>query len=255
MNRITQQFKTGPAYVAYLTAGDGGMERTAEAMLALIDAGVTILEVGVPFSDPVADGPTIQQAAARALAQGTTLADIFNLIAQLRKQTQIPIILFSYYNPILAYGKNFYTDAKQAGVDGCLIVDLPLEEASQHYQLCQQVNLDPILLIAPSTPLERVKQINQQGQGFLYYVSRKGTTGIKSFLPDDFADKMTAIKAVTTLPIVVGFGIASREAAKAVISHADGFVIGSLFVDAVAQGMTRHEITELAKSIDPRKNR
>jgi tryptophan synthase alpha chain len=251
MNRIAQQFKNGPAYVAYLTAGDGGMQRSLEAMLALIAGGVNILEVGVPFSDPVADGPIIQQAAARALTQGTTLAKVFNLITQLRQHTEIPIILFSYYNPILAYGENFYRDAKQAGIDGCLIVDLPLEESAQYFQACSTFNIDPILLIAPSTPLERVKQINQCAKGFLYYVSRKGTTGIKSSLPEDFTSKITAIKSVITLPVVVGFGIANCETAKAVMKHADGFVIGSLFVDAVGKNIDAPELTQLANSIDP----
>lgn len=255
MSRISQQFAQGPAYIGYLTAGDGGIRKSLEMMQALIAGGVNILEVGVPFSDPVADGPTIQQAAARALATGINLQKIFGLIAQLRQQTEIPIILFSYYNPVLAYGDRFYFDAKNAGVDGCLIVDLPLEEAETHFQSCKIANIDPILLIAPSTPLERIKQINQRGRGFLYYVSRKGTTGIQTALTDDFADKITEIKQNVTLPIVAGFGIADRKSAKTVVSLADGFVVGSYFVNLIANGISAAELTRLTKSIDPREKR
>ena len=252
MSRITQQFKNTPAYVAYLTAGDGGMQRSLEAMLALIEGGVTLLEVGVPFSDPVADGPTIQAASSRALKNGTTLDKVLNLVKALRHHTDIPIILFSYLNPILAMGPSFYKKAKDAGIDGCLVVDLPLEEAQNHNKACIEHRIDPIFLISPSTSKERIAEINQHAKGMLYYVSRKGTTGVKSSLPSDFKQRLHEIKSISQLPVVSGFGISTQAMAQEVLQYADGFVIGSLFVKAVAEGMTVAELTQLAKSIDPR---
>ncbi|WP_423063986.1 tryptophan synthase subunit alpha [Candidiatus Paracoxiella cheracis] len=253
MNRITEQFKHKPAFVGYLTVGDGGLQRTYDSALALVAGGVDILEVGVPFSDPVADGPTIQQASQRALDNGTTLKDVLDLIKKLRKQVNIPIILFSYYNPLIQAGNEFYRRAKEASVDGCLVVDLPLEEADNHEAACTEVGIDPIFLISPSTPKERIEKINQHAKGMLYYVSRKGTTGMKSTLPGDFQQKIQNIKSLTHLPVVAGFGISNRDMAADVLQQADGFVIGSLFVKAVADGMSPSDLTQLAKSIDPRK--
>ena len=253
MNRIASTFKKGPAYVAYLTAGDGGLTHSLHSILALIEGGVNIIEIGVPFSDPVADGKVIQQASQRALHEGITLTQVFSLVTALRlQQAEIPVILFSYYNPILKYSGDFYADAAKAGIDGCLIVDLPLEEANTHLKLAKQHHLQPIFLIAPSTTEARIKQISQQGQGMLYYVCRNGTTGVKSSLPEDFANKMQAIKQNTSLPVVTGFGISNKEMAQEALQFADGFVIGSLFVEQAAK--TRHysELTQLAKSLDPR---
>ncbi len=252
MSKIAQQFKQGPAFVAYLTAGDGGIQRTEQAALALIKGGVNILEIGVPFSDPVADGPTIQQAHTRALQNHTTLQDTLSLVKSLRQQTDVPIILFSYYNPIFQALKNdFFVKAKQAGVDGCLIVDLPVEESADYFAACKENNIDPVLLLAPSTPVERIEKINSHGSGMLYYACRKGITGVQQALPADFANKMKLIKQHTNLPVVAGFGIADAAIAKKVLQVADGFVVGSRFVKAVAQGLMLDELTALAKSIDP----
>src|SRR3990167_2433492 len=243
MSRISAVFKKGPAYVGYLTAGDGGHEKSLAAMLALIKGGVNILEVGVPFSDPIADGPIIQQASQRALLQGFSLDKVLKLIAELRTQTTIPIILFSYYNPIYRNAAHFYSTAKKAGVDGMLVVDLPLEEAQPHVAYCKQYHLDPIFLIPPSTPSDRLQRINQFAAGMLYYVCRHGTTGIKTSLPDHFSEKLAEIKAVTSLPVVTGFGISNRDMARQALQHADGFVVGSLFVEAAHQG---RDLTALA---------
>jgi tryptophan synthase alpha chain len=253
MSRIQQQFAKRPAFVAYLTAGDGGMARTLEASLALVAGGVDILEIGLPFSDPVADGPTIEQAAERALAQGFTLDQVLQLISDFRQQSSVPIILFSYYTPLfLASKKGFFEKAKNAGVDGCLIVDLPIEEAAEHIQLCNKIGMDPVFLISPSTPAERMKLINQYSRGMLYYACRKGTTGIKDQFPEDFIDKMREIKSHTTLPVAVGFGISNKTMAQKALEYADGFVIGSLFVKAIAEGKSAAQLTELAQSLDPR---
>lgn len=253
MNRITETFKNGSVYAAYLTAGDGGLQRTEECALALIAGGVNLLEIGVPFSDPVADGPVIAAASARAIEAGVDLDKIFELIARLRKKTDAPIVLFSYYNPILTYGNSFYAKAKSVGLDGCLIVDLPLEEGASHYQQCYDHNLDPILLISPSTSVERIKKINAAARGFLYYVSRKGITGTKSELPEDFRAQIEKIKSHIHLPIITGFGISNISSAKMALQQTNGFVIGSLFVDAIHQGLSTKLLTQLAQSLDPRK--
>lgn len=254
MSTISAVFKKGPAYVGYITAGDGGMERSLQSMLALVAGGVDILEVGMPFSDPVADGPTIQAAAARSLSANTTLAMVLKLIADFRQHSNVPIIFFSYYNPIFAAMQNedFFKQAREAGVDGLLVVDVPLEEVGEYYQQATDNAIDPILLLSPSTPVDRIKKIAAAGKGMLYYACRKGTTGVKNDLPADLTERLAQIKSQTQLPIAVGFGIADCERAEAVLQHADGFVVGSRFVQAIADGISPDELTLLAQSIDPR---
>ena len=164
------------------------------------------------------------------------------------------LLLLTALLTILAMGPSFYSKAKDAGVDGCLVVDLPLEEAKNHTDACAEHHIDPIFLISPSTSKERIIEINQHAKGMLYYVSRKGTTGVKSSLPNDFKQRLREIKSLTKLPVVSGFGISTQGMAQEVLQHTDGFVIGSLFVKAVADGMSPAELTQLAKSIDPRKS-
>lgn len=249
-SRIKQLFAKQQAYIAYLTAGDGGIKHTLAAALALIEGGVNLLEIGVPFSDPIADGPVIQQAAARALSVGTTLTEVLWLIRAIRKHSDIPIILFSYLNPILAaLPSQFLNAAKQAGVDGLLLVDCPLEESASMQQACEQQTLDLIYVITPATSVARLQFIERQAQGFLYYACRKGTTGVREGLPDDFEQKMKLIKSTVQLPVVVGFGISNHRMATAVLQHADGVVIGSLFVKALAEGMPPAHLTTLARTI------
>lgn len=251
IQRIATSFKP-KAFVAYLTAGDGGMQRTLAAARALIDAGVTMLEIGIPFSDPVADGPIIQRAAARSLAAGTTLSAILDLVAEIRSQSAVPIILFTYMNPIFrAMQGNFFQQAQQAGVDGLLLVDCPLEEMEPILQRCSQHQIAPIFVASPTTAVARIQTLNLRGKGFLYYACRKGTTGIRTALPEDFADKLQQLRMHATLPIVAGFGIASREAASQVLEYADGVVVGSLFVKAVEEGLTPVDLQRLAKQINP----
>jgi len=250
--RIANTFANNKAFIAYLTAGDGGIEKTLKAALALIEGGVNMLEIGVPFSDPIADGSVIQRAAMRALSAGTTLKDVLWLTQQIRKYSDIPLILFSYFNPILtALKTSFLQDAKQAGIDGILIVDCPLEESHAFHEQCVTQALAPIYVIAPTTPLERICKMDAHGQGFLYYACRKGTTGIQKGLPDDFVEKIQHIKAHTHLPVVVGFGISDRDMAQKVWQHADGVVVGSLFVKALEDGMDPSALTQLAMDLDP----
>jgi tryptophan synthase alpha chain len=252
LHRIENSFKQGKAFVGYLTAGDGGIQRTLDASLALIDGGINILEIGVPFSDPIADGPVIQRAASRALASGTTLKDILWLTQEIRKKSEIPLILFSYLNPILsALHTSFFKDAQTAGIDGMLIVDCPIEESAEIHQKCLDYNIAPIYIIAATTKVSRICHINQHGKGFLYYACRKGTTGMRSMLPDNFAERMKLIKSTVNLPVVTGFGISTQDAAKEVLQHADGVVVGSLFVKALEDGLNPSELMHLALSINP----
>lgn len=254
MNKFSATFQKGPAYIGYLTAGDGGMEASFNYFMALMKGGVDILEIGIPFSDPVADGPIIQAAANRALKSGTTITDVLNLVQRLREYTQIPIILFSYYNPIFiaSQKEDFFLAAKKAGVDGCLIVDIPLEESYDYSLNCVRNQIEPILVISPSTPDERIKKIADHSNAMLYYACRKGTTGVRNELPDDVVAKLAMIKSHTQVPVVAGFGISNQKMAKTIIQHADGFVVGSLFVEATAAGISPEELIKLAQSIDPR---
>lgn len=253
MNRIQKTFNKGPAFISYLTAGDGGMNYSLKAMLALIEGGVDILEIGVPFSDPVADGPVIQKAIDRALQQQTDIFDVLNLVKKIRKHSEVPIVLFSYYNPILAaQSKNVFQLAKDSGVDAILIVDLPLEEASEYCILCEAAKLDPIFVVTPSTPVTRIKAIDDYASGFLYYACRKGTTGVRSDLPEGIEEKLSEIKAISNIPVVAGFGISNKPAAAEVLKYADGFVVGSRFVKAVEEGASANELKQLAIDLDPR---
>jgi tryptophan synthase alpha chain len=252
MSIIESTLKSERGFVAYLTAGDGGVARTKSALLALVEGGANILEVGMPFSDPLADGKTIQAAAQRSLEAGTTMDDVFQLIRDVKKETNTPIIFFSYYNPIYNAGDSFFRRAKAAGVDGCLVVDLPLEEADDYQKSCLSVDIDPIFILSPSTPVERIQAIAEKSRGMLYYVTRSGTTGIQSTLPDDLKENLQTIQSMTDLPVVAGFGISNAEMAAAVLAYADGFVVGSLFVDAVGKDEPPEKITQLARSIDPR---
>ena len=198
---------------------------------SLIEIGVNLLEIGIPFSDPLADGPVIQKAMQRALEAGTTLQQVLTLTAEIRKETEVPIVLFTYYNPIQRNLKEFLSQAKQAGADGILVVDLPLEESADYQHFCRAFELDPIFVIAPSTLPERIRAICNAGSGFIYYACQKGTTGARKNLPEDLADKIAQIRTHTEMPIAVGFGISSKETADAVLKIADGFVVGSHFVE------------------------
>jgi tryptophan synthase alpha chain len=249
---IQQTFAGGKVFAAYLTAGDGGIQKTLTASLALIRAGVNLLEIGMPFSDPVADGPVIQRASVRALQSGTGLKDILWLAKEIRQVSNIPLVLFSYMNPILsAWSSGFFADLRHAGIDGLLLLDCPLEATQNFHKKCEAHQIAPISIIATSTQTARIQSIAVQAKGFLYYACRKGVTGMRSTLPEDFPDKIAAIRAQTNLPIIAGFGIASRASAEQVLHHADGVVVGSLFVKAIEDGLDETALSELAKNICP----
>ena len=245
MSRIAKAFAQKNAFVGYLTAGDGDSK---VHFLSLLEGGVNVLEIGIPFSDPIADGPTIQKAMERSLKAGTKLKDVLELVSFLRSKTEVPMILFTYFNPIQRDLKGFLQKAKVAGADGVLVVDLSLEESGEYRALCRQIGLDPIFVIAPSTPPERISQIASEGRGFLYYACRKGTTGAREGFPADLETQLRQIRSLSNLPIAVGFGVAKREVAAQLLTLADGFVVGSFFVDGIAQGK---DLKQLAEEIKP----
>lgn len=261
MNDFQALFQKKKAFVGYLTAGHRGLDYTYEAACAMFSGGVDILEIGVPFSDPVADGPTIQAAMTDALQEVCDLDSIFKTIKKIKKSPSLrtlarqstPIVLFSYLNPLLCGGlKNNLKKAKKNGVDAVLIVDLPLEESEDYFALCKKIGLEPVGLLSPTTPPSRVVEINEHCHSFLYYVCRSGVTGVKSSLPDGFAEKMQSLQSLCTTPIVCGFGIGSSELAEQALSCADGFVVGSAFVSAISKGASPEELKLLAQAIDPR---
>ncbi len=240
-NRIDQKFAElrasgRKALVAYISAGDPHLTATRELAWAFEAAGVDILELGVPFSDPLADGIVNQLAATRALAAGTTAPGVLDCVRAIRERSQLPIVLYTYMNPIYRYGfAEFHRDAEAAGVDGLLILDLPPDEDAQNAELSQQTGLKRIRLIAPTTPPARIAQLTAGASGFIYYVSREGVTGERAEIADSLAERVAAIRATTTLPIAVGFGISNPEHVRQVAQHADGIVVGSAIVKQIAE--------------------
>jgi len=223
-----------PALVAYITAGDPAPERTVELALALERGGADILELGVPFSDPIADGPVIQHASDRALRAGTTVAGVLDIAAQIRKQSDMPIILFSYLNPLLRYGfDKLCEDARAAGVDGCLFTDLSVEEAGDTVETMRQHGLDTVFMAAPTSTERRLKLVAEFSTGFVYVVSRTGVTGERATVAGGVDSLVTQLRQLTELPIAVGFGISKREHVAAVGGYADGVVVGSALMRVI----------------------
>jgi tryptophan synthase alpha chain len=228
-------FERKPALIVYVTCGDPDLATTREVILSAIVAGAHVIELGVPFSEPVADGPVIQRATERALKNGTTLAQVLQLAAEIRVQSQSTgLIIFSYLNPVLRMGmEKFCKIARLAGVDGALITDLPVEESGEYLRLMRQNNLATVFLAAPTSPDERLKQIAQNSTGFVYAVSRTGVTGARQQPPEEAEKLVRRLRKFTKLPIAVGFGISSPEQFAAVGKFADAAVIGSTIVETI----------------------
>lgn len=256
MNRIEKVFKKTKPFLGYLTGGDGGLDYSVECALALIKGGVDILEIGFPFSDPIADGPVIQKAHERSLERKTTSTTILELGKRIRQASDVPLVLFSYYNPILQRGPKYLNQLKDAGFDAVLIVDLAItatpEGSEPFFQALTNAELLPILLATPSTDEERLIQISKIAKGFLYYVSQKGTTGVRSQLADNFSSQVARMRPYFQIPIIAGFGIADRASAASALEYADGFVVGSAFVKKMAEKSLPEALTQLAQTIDPR---
>lgn len=240
MNRITARFEAlrqrhQKGLIIYIGAGDPHLEATRQLALAFDRAGVDILELGVPFSDPLADGLVNQLAAQRGLDSGTTPPKVLETVAALRRESQLPVVLYIYFNLLHRRGvKAFITAAAQAGVDGLLVLDLPPEEADNYEALMREAGLCPIWLIAPTTPEERIAQIARRASGFIYYVSREGVTGMQTTVSDTIAAMTARIRAHTAVPIAIGFGISNPEQARAVAQHAEAIVVGSAVVNQIA---------------------
>lgn len=236
------RFDSKPGLVAYLTAGDPDLPTTREIALAAIDAGADVLELGVPFSDPLADGPVIQRASERAVQNGTKLSDVLALAADLRRERPAAgLVIFSYFNPVLRFGlQRFCAAAKQAGVDGVLITDMIVEEADEYLEHLHRHRLAPIFLAAPTSPDERLQRIAQASQGFVYAISRTGITGTQQTLANDAEQLVTRLRKFTNLPIAVGFGISNAEHVATVGEFADAAVVGSALV-AIIEKSTREE--------------
>jgi tryptophan synthase alpha chain len=224
------------AFIVYIGAGDPNLAATHDLALAFDQAGVDILELGVPFSDPLADGLVNQLAAQRGLESGTTPPKVLETVATIRKQSQVPVVLYIYFNLIHKVGmEKFISDAATAGVDGLLVLDLPPEESDNYEALMKKAGLCHIYLVAPTTPEERMEKIVKRGSGFIYYISREGVTGMQSKVASNLAEQIAKIRAHTPLPIAVGFGISNPEQAKLVAREADGCVVGSAVVNQVAE--------------------
>jgi tryptophan synthase alpha chain len=228
-------FKTKPGLVVYLTAGDPDLKTTRDIALAAIDNGADVIELGVPFSDPLADGPVIQRASERAVAKGVRLSDVLGVAKELRAaRPKAGLILFSYLNPVVRMGmKEFCAKAADAGADGVLLTDMIVEEAGEYLEAMYANELAPVFLAAPTSPDARLKAIAENSRGFVYAISRTGITGTQSSLTSDAADVVTRLKQFTKLPVAVGFGISNAEHVKAVGEFADAAVIGSAIVQLI----------------------
>jgi tryptophan synthase alpha chain len=225
--------------VAYVTAGDPSLDATEKIVLAAAEAGADVIELGVPFSDPVADGPTIQRASERALRNGTTLAGVIELVRRLRAHTDVPLVLFSYFNPILQMGvEKFAAAASAAGADGVLATDLTPEEAGEYRSAMRVHGLDTIFLAAPTSTDARLALIAECSSGFLYLISRTGVTGERAVLPEDLPALARRVRKITKLPVAVGFGISSPEHVSVLGGIADAAVVGSALVMEIEKAAT-----------------
>jgi tryptophan synthase alpha chain len=248
MNRIDKKFKElkargSKAFIAYITAGDPTLSMTGRLVSALEGAGVDIVELGIPFSDPLADGPTIQAASHRALRRKASLKKIFSLVHDLRNTTNIPIAFMTYYNPVLKYGvEKFIESCKYSGIDGVIIPDLPHEEARDMIHYARREKVATVFLVAPTSTRKRVKDIANNSTGFIYYVSLTGVTGTRSKLPADISSNVRIIKSMTDKPVAVGFGIASAGQARSIAGIADGVIVGSAIVKIIADNQKNNEM-------------
>lgn len=240
-NRIDRTFeqlraRNQSAMIVYIAAGDPSLDATRRLVPAFEKAGVDLVELGLPFSDPLADGIVNQLAAARALEAGATTAKVLDCIRDIRRESQIPIVLYTYLNPIYRYGfSQFFKDAEEAGVDGLLILDLPPDEVASNPDFAISSSLKQIRLIAPTTPEKRIAILTANASGFLYYVSREGVTGERADLAESLPERVRAIRATTPLPVAVGFGISSPEQVRQVAQLADAVVVGSAVVKRIAE--------------------
>lgn len=235
MSRIQDAFKKRKAFIPFITAGDPTIEVTKQVILKMAEAGADIIEIGIPFSDPVAEGPTIQAASERALANHTNVDDIFLMVQEVRKAVDIPLVFMTYINPIFVYGVDkFLSRCQEVGVDGLITPDVPFEEKGLLADSCKKFQVEHISMIAPSSN-ERITMIAKEAEGFLYVVSSLGVTGVRKDIQTNVADILDKIKEVSTVPCAVGFGISTTEQAKTMAKNADGVIVGSAIVNIIAE--------------------
>jgi tryptophan synthase alpha chain len=255
MNRIDAAFKKLRAagrkgLVGYLTAGDPDAARSERNIRDAISAGIDVLELGIPFSDPTADGPAIQEASGRALAAGMTPRGVIEMVRRLRRDTQVPIVLFGYVNPIFVYGyEQFCVDASRAGADGMLVVDMPFEESGELRVHARANGLCLIPLVAPTTSRERASRILEGAEGFVYYIMFRGVTGARAGTAADLQTNLSALRECTKLPIAAGFGVGSGAQAAEAARAADAVVVGSAFVTAAVEGRLSPLVREIASAL------
>jgi tryptophan synthase alpha chain len=224
------------ALMPFVTVGDPSPARSPDVLHAVVRGGADLIELGFPYSDPLADGPTIQQSSQRALEAGTTLDRVFAIAAELRQATDIPLVLMTYFNPILQRGPERYlATAKEVGIDGLIVPDLPPDEGAEFYAACDAIGIDPILLLAPTSTDDRIRLACDGGRGFIYYVSLTGITGARASLAANLSGKLAHIRAFTDLPLAVGFGLSTPEHVGEVTQFADGAIVGSALVRVVEE--------------------
>jgi len=235
MSRIQNAFKKGKAFIAFLTAGDPDLQTSEELVFEMEKAGADIIELGIPFSDPIAEGPVIQEADLRSLASGTTPDKIFDMVKRIREKSQIPLVFLTYVNPVFKYGYDaFFAKCKETGVDGIIIPDLPYEERDEIHEFSAKHGIDLVPLVAPTSE-DRIKKISASAEGYLYVVSSLGVTGIRSEIKTDLASIINAAKETAKVPLAVGFGINTPEQAAKISKIADGIIVGSAIVKIIAQ--------------------
>lgn len=257
MNRIEQKFKDlrkagKKAFVAFITAGYPSIGSSEKLILGFSRIGVDIIEIGVPFSDPLADGPVIQESSQEALKQNTHLAGILNLVKKVRKVTQVPICLMTYYNPVFCFGEQrFCLRAKECGVDGLIIPDLPPEEAGNLSSCLKKAGIDMICFISPTTSRERIKFVSRVSRGFIYYVSLTGVTGPRKAVAQGLRDNVNLIRKYTRKPICVGFGVSGASQVRRISKIADGVIVGSAIVKKIKENIGRPDLAErVAKFVE-----
>lgn len=250
MNKIDLKFrelrtKGKKAFIAFITAGDPSLKMTEELSIAFEHCGVDILELGVPFSDPLADGPTIQAASQRALQKNVTLPRILETVKTIRQRTQIPLALMTYYNPVLHFGEErFIEEARNSGVDGVIVPDLPPEEASVLIKAARENRLATVFFLSPTTTPERMKKILKAATGFIYYVSITGVTGARRDLPQEIKNNVRMAKRYTKTPVCVGFGVSTASQVKSIASAADGVIVGSAIVNEIMKNTGKRDLVK-----------
>ena len=248
MSKVSDAFKKGKAFITYITAGDPNLETTEKLVFEMEQAGADIIELGIPFSDPIAEGPVIQEASLRALASGTTVKKIFDMVKRIREKSQIPLVFLTYINPVFKYGYDaFFAKCKEVGVDGIIIPDLPFEEKEEVHIFSSKHGIDLIPLVAPTSE-DRIRKIAASAEGYLYVVSSLGVTGMRSEIKTDLKSIIDVARETAKAPIAVGFGINTPEQAAKISQVADGIIVGSAIVKMIAENKPVSEYVKKMKS-------